>query len=395
MILCILLEIQKVWPQDIADKVTGRYSHVLFGEMVIVDFDDGKLLITDFVPGKSKAELIYIGDQTFIIDEYPSKLKFGVNPADGLEYIALIRNGMQNSVEYAYKRIQEDEKKVYVCPPCGVDCHDDKYSEPGTCPVCGMELVVEKEAPPQAVMLYKIDTTDVWIRSDGVQLRASYYVPQGLTEPLPAAVIVHGSAPSTRNDVSFHTRLCLNFGFAVLAYDKRGVGESTGRYRRFNVQDSENIFEELAADARAATQWLKTQKEVDATRIGLVGGSQAGWIMPLAASKTDGVRFIVAFAGTPVSVGEEAYHGRLTGDGGGNGLPIEEADRLLTQYDGPRGFDPGPILRRATAKMLWIFGTKDIVIPTHASIAELERIIEKDNSNHEIHIIEGANHNFV
>ena len=289
----------------------------------------------------------------------------------------------------------QDQKKVYICPPCGVDCHDDKYSEPGTCPVCGMSLVVQREAPPQAVMLYKIDTMDVWIRSDGVQLRASYYVPQGLAEPLPAAVIVHGSAPSTRNDVSFHTRLCLNFGFAVLAYDKRGVGESTGRYRRFNVQDSENIFEELAADARAATRWLKSQKEVDATRIGLVGGSQAGWIMPLAASKTDGVRFIVAFAGTPVSAGEEAYHGRLTGDGGGNGLSIEEADRLLTQFDGPRGFDPGPILRKATAKMLWIFGTNDVVIPTNASIAELERIIEKDNANHEIHIIEGANHNFV
>ena len=62
---------------------------------------------------------------------------------------------------------------------------------------------------------------------------------------------------------------------------------------------------------------------------------------------------------------------------------------------GPKGFDPGPILRRATAKMLWIFGTNDVVIPTNASIAELERIIEKDNSNHEIHIIEGANHNFA
>jgi len=70
------------------------------------------------------------------------------------------------------------------------------------------------------------------------------------------------------------------------------------------------------------------------------------------------------FAGTPVSAGEEAYHGRLTGDGGGKGLPIEEADRLLAQYEGPKGFDPRPILLRATAKMLWIFGTKDIVIPT-------------------------------
>jgi len=80
---------------------------------------------------------------------------------------------------------------------------------------------------------------------------------------------------------------CSGYGqpqLAVLAYDKRGVGASTGRYRPFNVRESENIFEELAADARAATRWPRTQKEVDPARIGLVGGSQAGWIMPLAAS---------------------------------------------------------------------------------------------------------------
>ena len=83
----------------------------------------------------------------------------------------------------------------------------------------------------------------------------------------------------------------------------------------------------MAADAQAAIRWLRTQKEVDPMRIGLVGGSQAGWIMPLAASNLAVVRFMVIFAGTPVSAGEEAYHGRLTGDGGGNGLPIAEADR--------------------------------------------------------------------
>ena len=236
-------------------------------------------------------------ERTLIIEEYPSKLKFGVNSADGLDYIALAHHGMENIVGHASKIIKEDEKKIYVCPPCGVDCHDDKYSEPGTCPVCGMSLVVEREPSPQTPPRYKIDTTEVLISSDGVQLGASYYVPQGLAEPLPAAVIVHGSAPSTRNDVGFFTRMCLNLGFAVLAYDKRGVGESTGRYRPFNVKESEDIFEELAADTQAAIRWLRTQKEVDPMRIGLVGGSQAGWIMPLAASNLAVVRFMVIFCG--------------------------------------------------------------------------------------------------
>ena len=102
---------------------------------------------------------------------------------------------------------QEAQKKVYVCPPCGVDCHDDKYVEPGTCPACGMYLVVEREASPAAPPRYEIDTTDVLINSDGVQLGASYYVPQGLSEPLPAVVVVHGSAPSTRNGVGFFSQI--------------------------------------------------------------------------------------------------------------------------------------------------------------------------------------------
>jgi len=232
--------------------------------------------------------------------------------------------------------LKKPKKKFMFARRAAGNCHDDKYSQPGTCPVCNMSLVVEREASPAAPPRYKIDTTDVLISSYGVQIGASYYVPQGLAEPLPAVVIVHGSSPSTRNDVAFFTRMCLNLGFAVLAYDKRGVGESTGKFRPFDVKESKDIFEELAADTQAAIRWLITQREVDSTRIGLVGGSQAGWIMPLAASNLDIVRFMVIFAGTPISAGEEAYHGRLTGDGGGKGLPIEEADRLLAQYEGPR-----------------------------------------------------------
>ncbi len=46
--------------QGIVDKVEGAYSHVSFGEIATVEFDDSRLFVTSLVPGKSNAELIYI-----------------------------------------------------------------------------------------------------------------------------------------------------------------------------------------------------------------------------------------------------------------------------------------------------------------------------------------------
>ncbi len=63
----------------------------------------------------------------------------------------------------------EDKKKVYVCPPCGVDCHDDKYSEPGVCRVCRMELVVQKKAPK-----IRVGKKSETVNSNDVRLIASY-----------------------------------------------------------------------------------------------------------------------------------------------------------------------------------------------------------------------------
>ena len=64
---------------------------------------------------------------------------------------------------------EQDEKasgKKWVCPPCGVDCHDVEFDEPGTCPHpdCGMELIVKIEASEHRVRKVAIC---IW---DGVEL---------------------------------------------------------------------------------------------------------------------------------------------------------------------------------------------------------------------------------
>jgi alpha-beta hydrolase superfamily lysophospholipase len=72
--------------------------------------------------------------------------------------------------------------------------------------------------------------------------------------------------------------------FAVLAYDKRGVGRSTGNWR-------EASFQVLADDAVAGAKFLQARTDIAADQIGFWGQSQGGWIAPLAASTFSRGRF--------------------------------------------------------------------------------------------------------
>jgi pimeloyl-ACP methyl ester carboxylesterase len=79
----------------------------------------------------------------------------------------------------------------------------------------------------------------------------------------------------------------------VLGYDKRGVGGSTGDWNTASFQD-------LAGDAVAAFQYLKTRGDIDGGQIGLLGVSQAGWVMPLAAVRAKDVAFLISVSGAGI-----------------------------------------------------------------------------------------------
>ena len=92
----------------------------------------------------------------------------------------------------------------------------------------------------------------------------------------------------------------LTQGYAVLYCNKRGLGGSTGNWRK-------NDFYGRAADAYAAIEYLKTRPEVDANRIGVSGHSQGGWVAQIVAAEHDDVAFIICLAGPTVGVKEQIY----------------------------------------------------------------------------------------
>ena len=83
----------------------------------------------------------------------------------------------------------------------------------------------------------------------------------------------------------------------VLAYDKRGVGGSTGDWNTAS-------FDDLAADVVAAFQYLKSRNDIDPAQIGLLGVSQAGWVMPLAAVRAKDLAFLISISGAGLSPAE-------------------------------------------------------------------------------------------
>jgi hypothetical protein len=192
--------------------------------------------------------------------------------------------------------------------------------------------------------------------------------------PFPAIVTVHGSPPLTRNDI-YNLRIShffIQHGYAVLRYDKRGAGESEGEYPDVGTHENgEANLNILADDALAGIAFLKNHDLIDPERIGLAGHSQAGWIIPLAASKSPDVAFMIISSGPTSTVGQEIYFSDLTEEGNA----LQDASDLARDFAGPHGFDPLPSLQELDIPGLWLLGAQDRSIPTPLTIEILDSLI--------------------
>jgi dienelactone hydrolase len=270
-------------------------------------------------------------------------------------------------------------------------------------------------------------------------LAGTVFLPEG-TQPHPAVVLFHGSGPQSRDLSTAHW--FAEQGVAALAYDKRGVGESTGDFRAVPFMD-------LCDDGLAAINYLKSRPEVDPKRIGVWGLSQGGWLGPLAASRSADVAFVIAVSGPGVSPGEQMivyYENELRREGlresdvreasslrreiwtymetGENyektkadleqartkswfakakvqqddsfgPLPAPEertkpSGRSLLWFGQEAVYDPVPALRDLHVPALFLFGDQDQLIPVAKSI-EIIRFVQGQDPHHNFTIREFPN----
>ena len=135
----------------------------------------------------------------------------------------------------------------------------------------------------------------------GVKLAGTLTLPAGPNKKAPAVILISGSGPQDR-DESFATHkpflvladYLTRRGIAVLRYDDRGFGESTGNFAASTTAD-------FASDVKSAMDYLMSRQDIDHKNIGLIGHSEGAIIAPMVANQCKDVAFIVMLAGTGTS----------------------------------------------------------------------------------------------
>jgi pimeloyl-ACP methyl ester carboxylesterase len=139
--------------------------------------------------------------------------------------------------------------------------------------------------------------------SEDVELAGTLTLPKG-PGPHPAVVLMSGSGPQDRDEslrpvaairpFALIAEALTTAGVAVLRYDDRGVGHSTGVY-------AEATIEELAADGGAAVEYLRGRNDIDPARVGLLGHSEGGLYAAMLAARDPGIAFVVGLAAPAVN----------------------------------------------------------------------------------------------
>jgi uncharacterized protein len=168
----------------------------------------------------------------------------------------------------------------------------------------------ERAAPRVATRAEIEKHEDVRFTSGDVHLAGTLISPNAPGKH-PAVILVHASGPQNRESVLPFARFLVHRGMAVLGYDKRGVSGSSGDWNTAS-------FDDLAGDVVAAFAYLRTRADIDGGQIGMLGWSQAGWIMPLAAVRARDIAFVISVSGAGVPAAEttlDQAHNEMTARG--------------------------------------------------------------------------------
>ena len=230
---------------------------------------------------------------------------------------------------------------------------------------------------------------DIRLPTSDTTLGGTLFLPLG-QGVFPTIVLQPGSQPwkrtTTANYPGSGAAYYNSIGVAAWSYDKRGVGRSGGTCCQGDI-------EQLATDALASVDAVSLHPQVDATRIGIDGVSQGGWVSVNAAARSTAVAFIVNTVGPAVSTFEEEEFSRLTGDSvcADSGLSSDQIDELMETLR-PAGYDPRADLAVMKQPGMWTYGGLDTSIPVRQSIAVLERLKSTGQKDWEIVLKPDANH---
>ncbi|MCE7054233.1 alpha/beta hydrolase [Algoriphagus sp. AGSA1] len=161
------------------------------------------------------------------------------------------------------------------------------------------EKVTPRPQEPEKPYPYISESVTFENRQEKITLAGTLTLPHDKGN-FPAVVLISGSGPQNRDEELMGHRPFLVLsdyltrnGIAVLRFDDRGFGESTGDFSSATTAD-------FSTDVASAIAYLKTRKEIDTTNIGLIGHSEGGLIAPMVAAESADVGFVVLMAGSGI-----------------------------------------------------------------------------------------------
>lgn len=264
-------------------------------------------------------DIVGIWQGTLNISGIELRLVFKIERAEDGTLTALMDSPDQSSFDNPVDSVSFSDGKLDLAMPALFLSLSGKMAEDGQSIDCqftqgGMQLPLALERTEKEVELnrpqtpeppYPYDTLAVTFenKTDGVTLAGTLTLPQG-EPPFAAAVLITGSGAQDRDEMIFAHRPFLVIadfltrnGIAVLRYDDRGMGASTGHFVTSTSED-------FARDAQAGVEFLRAREDIENNKIGLIGHSEGGMIAPMIAAKDHEIGFVVMMAGTGVT-GEE------------------------------------------------------------------------------------------
>jgi len=298
-------------------------------------------------------------------------------------------------------------------------------------------LFSQQKRPQEPVAPFPYLAEDITYKNeiDNINLAGTLTLPKEGAD-FPAVILISGSGPQDRNSEIYGHKSFLVIadyltrnGIAVLRVDDRGVGKSKGVY-------NESSLDGFKRDTEYAIKYLKTRKEINCLKIGLIGHSLGGVIAPMIASESKDINYIILLAGSgirgdklmllqkevlerkmgaseaAISVGQKniggAYEIILKSTAKDNSLkmdlnnyftkifgtvlPKAQIDQLSQQLSLPWfsdfiKYDPQKSLSKVKCPVLALNGSNDMQVPSKENLKAIETAIKK-NGNNDIKTIE-------
>jgi uncharacterized protein len=236
---------------------------------------------------------------------------------------------------------------------------------------------------------------EVRFQSGDVPLAGTVLVPdRARYGPLPAVALVHGSGPGPRDQLRREAEAFARRGIVTLIYDKRNEGYSESGL-------GERSYGLLADDALSAVHALQRHPAVDPNAVGLWGLSEDGWVVPLAANRSNDVAFVVLVGASGVPPARQVawYLENELRHQGVSGSMVEAVSRTGIRVQAGTGgmaeanHDPVAPLGRLRQPALALWGEKDRAVPPAESARIFEDALRNGpNKSHTIRFFPNAQH---